>query len=147
MLSRLTKANRLRAAIVLALFYALCSVAPAAAFVFGDGSQVAHCLTGDDDHAQHAAKSREHSAANTHVHADGTSHVHAKPDAGKSGGHGKTSDSNCCGLMCVPALPAGLPDGNLPDVTRAAAVSSVLDGAAGQPAARLDRPPNSPLSL
>ena len=27
----------------------------------------------------------------------------------KSGGHGKTSDGNCCGLMCVTALPAGSP--------------------------------------
>jgi hypothetical protein len=148
MLSRLTKANRLRAAIVLALFYALCSVAPAAAFVFGDGSQVAHCLTGDDDHALHAAKPHEHTAANTHVHVDGTSHVHAKKsDAGKADDHGKTSDSKCCGLMCITALPASLANGNLPELPRMTAIAAVERYATGQPPVRLDKPPNSPLSL
>ena len=163
MLSRLSKAGRWRAAVLLALAYALCTLAPAASFAFGDGTLAAHCLTIDDHDGQQSAHSHEHhehSAGVAHTHADGTTHVHAEKaaatahshgqdagDGAKSNGHGKTSDGNCCGLMCVPALPAGLPDGNLPDLARAAAVSSVLDGAAGQPAARLDRPPNSPLSL
>lgn len=146
MLSRLTKANRLRAAIVLAFFYALCSVVPAAAFVFGDGSQVAHCLTADNDHALHAAKPHEHSAANTHAHADGTSHVHAKPDAGKSDEHSRTSDSKCCGLMCITALPASLPNNKLPELPRMTAIAPVERHATGQPAVRLEKPPNYPLS-
>ena len=162
MLSCLTKAARWRAAVLLALAYAVCTLAPAASFAFGDGTLAAHCLTIDDHDGLQSAHSphHEHSAGGTHTHADGTTHVHAEKvaatahshdqdagDGAKSGGQGKTSDGNCCGLMCVPALPAGLPDGNLPDLARAAAVSSVFDGLAGQPAVRLDRPPNSPLSL
>ena len=147
MLSRLTKANRLRAAIVLALFYALCSVAPAAAFAFGDGTRAAHCLTGDDDHGLHAAQPHRHAAASTHTHADGTSHVHGKKaDSGKSDESGKTSDGKCCGLICVSALPASLANSNFRDLPRMAAIAAVERNATGQPPVRLDRPPNTPLS-
>lgn len=148
MLSRLTKAKRLRAAIVLALFYALCSVAPAAAFAFGDGTRVAHCLTGDDDHGLHGAQPHEHAAASTHTHADGTSHDHGKKaDAGKPDENGKTSDGKCCGLICVSALPASFTNGNLPDLPRVASVAPVERYATGQPPGRLDRPPNTLLPL
>lgn len=163
MLSCLTRAGRWRAAVLLALAYALCTLAPAASFAFGDGTLAAHCLTinGHDGlQSSHSHEHHEHSAGVSHTHADGTTHVHAEKasltahshgddagDGAKSGGHGRTSDGNCCGLMCVTALPAGIPDGNLPDLPRAAAVSSVLDCPAGQPAARLDRPPNSSLPL
>lgn len=162
MLSRLSRGGRWKAAVLLTLAYALCTLAPAASFAFGDGTLAAHCLTiNDHDSLSAHSHKHQHSAGVAHTHADGTSQVHAEKvaaptahshghnagDGAKSGGHGKTSDGNCCGLMCVIALPAGLPDGNLPDLLRAAAVSSVLDGAAGQPAARLDRPPNSPLPL
>lgn len=143
----MTKANRLRAAIVMALFYAFCSVAPAAAYVFGDGTP-AHCLTGDDDHGLHGAQPHEHTAANAHVHSDGTSHDHGQAaDAGKSGEKGMPTDGKCCGLFCVSALPANLEVGNLPDPPRATSIISVERHATGQPPARLDRPPNTTLPL
>lgn len=148
MLSRLNKVRRWRAALLLALFYALCSVAPAASFAFGDGTRAAHCLTGDDDHGLHGAQPHEHPAAATHTHADGTSHDHGrKADAGKSDENGKSPDGKCCGLICVSALPASLANGNLPDLPRAATIAPVERYAAGQPPGRLDRPPNTQLSL
>lgn len=146
MLSRLTRTNRLRAAIVLALFYAFCSVAPAAAFTFGDASRAAHCLTGDDDHGLHAAQPHQHSAANAHVEDVGASHEHGRTDSGNPDKQKKTSDSRCCGLICVPTLAASTTNGNLPDVPRATAVAANEGHGAGQNPPRLDRPPNYPLS-
>lgn len=146
MLSRLTKTKRWKAAALLALFYALCTLTPSAAFAFGDGTLAAHCLTGNDDHALQAKHSHDHSSANVHTHADGMSHVHAtQPEPAKSE-HDKTSDGKCCGLMCVPALAASFAPGNLPDLPRVAAVATVERTATGQPPARLYRPPNYPLS-
>ena len=157
MLSRLTRSVRWRAAVTLAFAYALCTLAPAASFAFGDGTRAAHCLTANDDHGLQPAHSHQSSAGTVHTHADGTSHVHAhktvapaahqEADTAMPGAPGKTSDGKCCGLMCVTALPAALPDGNMPDLPRSEASSAILNGASGQPAARLDRPPNTPLSL
>src|SRR5215831_16285906 len=68
MLSVLAKTFRVKAAIVLAALYALCILAPAAAFAFSANPHVAHCLTeghvGVHDHGK------------VHVHADGTAHHH-----------------------------------------------------------------------
>src|SRR5215468_7660671 len=69
MLSVRTKTFRIKAASVLAVLYALCILAPAAAFAFSDNPAVAHCLTeghvGIHDHG-----------GKVHVHADGTPHQH-----------------------------------------------------------------------
>jgi hypothetical protein len=145
MLARLTRTNRLRAAIVLALFYAVCSIAPAAAFAFGDATRAAHCLTGDDDHGLHGTQPHQHSNANAHADA-GASHEHGNADSQNSDDHGKMSDSNCCGLICVPALAVGMSYGSMPDVPRSIAVSTNEGYGTGQIPPRLDRPPNYPLS-
>jgi hypothetical protein len=148
MLSRMTKANKLRGALSMALFYAFCSVAPAAAFAFGDGAQAAHCLTDGDYHGLRENRAHEHSAAKAHAHADGTSHDHVQTaDAGTADENGATSDGKCCGLFCVSALPAALAGGDLPDLPKAMSVAPVNRYGAGQPPVRLDRPPNTPLSL
>jgi hypothetical protein len=145
MLSRFTKAKRLKAAAVLALFYALCSVAPAAAFTFGDGSRTAHCLSQNDDHGLHAVGAHQHSAVNMHSHEDGTAHVHGKKTDSEdsSSEHGNKSETQCCGLICLSALPASVTDGNLPDLPHIAAIGIVERRLAGQLPVRLDRPPNS----
>ena len=147
MLSRLTKTKRWKAAVLLALFYALCTLTPSATFAFGDGTPTAHCLTGDNDHGLHAKQMHEAAAAKVHTHADGTSHVHGqKTESGTSDEHGKTSDSKCCGLMCVSAIQATVATGDLPDLPRVATVAAIERNATGQPPVRLYRPPNSPLS-
>src|SRR2546422_5457756 len=74
-MSALTKTLRVKAAIVLAVLYVLCILAPAVAFALSDNPAVAHCLTeghvGVHDHgAQH-----EH-GGKLHVHGDGTAHQH-----------------------------------------------------------------------
>lgn len=133
----------------MALFYAFCSVAPAAAFAFGDGAQAAHCLTdGGDDRGLRENRAHEHNAAKAHAHADGTSHDHGQTaDAGTADENGAISDGKCCGLFCVSALPAALAGGDLSDLSKAMSVAPVNRYGAGQPPVRLDRPPNTSLSL
>ena len=134
----------MKGAVLMALFYAFCSLAPAAAFAFGDGSQTAHCLIGDDDHGLHGARHHEHTAAAPHTHADGTTHDHGQTaNAGKSDRKDTSSDGSCCGLFCVSALPANSAIADLPYLPPAASVAAVENYAAGQPAARLDRPPST----
>lgn len=140
MLSLMTKVARWRAAAVLALFYAFCSVAPAAAFAF-DAARAVHFLAGDDTRGLRTAQSDKSAA--THDHADGTSHMHGKKaDAGKPGQNGKSPDTKCCGLICLVALPANFANGDLPGLPRMSAVAAIEWYAAGQPPGRLDRPPN-----
>src|SRR5438034_10900509 len=75
MLSVLTKTFRAKAAIVVAVLYALCILAPAVAFALSDNPAIAHCLTeGHVGVHDHGAK-HEH-GGELHVHADGTAHQH-----------------------------------------------------------------------
>ncbi len=145
MLARLTRTGRLRAAIVLTLFYAFCSVAPSVAMSFGDAARAAHCLTGDDAHGLRGTQPHLHAAASGHAEANGP-HEHGGLDGQSSDDHGKTSDTKCCGLICVPALAASLSGVIMPDVPRAVAIATNEGRGAGQIPPRLDRPPNYPLS-
>src|SRR5262245_63669812 len=87
MLSALTRTFRVKAAIVLAALYALCILAPAAAFAFSDNPAVAHCLTeghvGVHDHggkvhvpADGTAHQQDADGTAHQHHADGTAHQH-----------------------------------------------------------------------
>ena len=139
MFIRVTKAMRSRVASMLALLYLLCVLAPVAAFAFGDGSRAAHCLT-DDNHGLRSVHVHVHDGK-AHVHEDGTSHEHSKaPD-------GKSSDGQCCGLVCLSALPASISQVEPPVLPALVAVSANQEDVAGKPPDRLYRPPISPLSL
>src|SRR5512145_2486677 len=106
MLIRLTRAMRSRAAVTLAVLYMLCVLIPAAALALGDGSRAAHCITADHhglravhghEHANHGHATQEPAGGKVHLHDDGTSHEHSKAPVGKS------SDAQCCGLVCLSA--------------------------------------------
>ena len=103
MLVKLTKVLRRRAASLLVVLYALCVVAPAGALALGDAGRAAHCLTEDHHASQHT---HAHKQTAEHLHADGTSHQHSHTQDQDSGG----ANSSCCGLMCLPALPAAFGD-------------------------------------
>jgi hypothetical protein len=136
---------RLRAASVLALLYALCVLAPAAAFAFGDGSRAAHCVT-DGNHGLrsvhvHGPDGHEHADGTLHVHDDGSTHEHSKaPDD-------KSPDAQCCGLVCLSALPASVAGITSPMLPAMIANPTLQEDIAGEPPDRLYRPPISPLSL
>lgn len=126
---------RIRAAGVLVVLYALCVLAPAAAFAFGDNAKAAHYLTDENNGLAHV-----HST--THAHDDGTAHQHADDsDEQQSGATG-----SCCGLFCLSALA---PYADLPSVQpELLALVRSLDatGIIGQAPDRLYRPPDALLS-
>lgn len=140
MLGRLNGATRVRAAAVLALLYALCAFAPAAAFAFGDGSRAAHCLT-DTNHGLQSINVLEH--APSHVDQGDATHAHAQTP-GSSDHHGKASaDGNCCGLVCLSALPTATVAMDFPVPVYAAAVLVLPESPTGQGPILPYRPPNS----
>jgi hypothetical protein len=129
MLKALRAGLGFRVAVAIAVFAALCLVAPPAVMAFGHGSNTVHCLTNADvaDHGMHGG------AAPTH-HGD-----HDKMPG--------TSAPGCCGLYCLSALPLGSAP-VVEDLALAPALSPPVETilSAGL-AARLDRPPISPLSV
>jgi hypothetical protein len=150
MLSVPTKAFRIRAAIALAVLYALCILAPSAAFALSNNPSVAHCLT--EGHVG----AHVHGGT-THIHADGTAHQHHGDGAAHrhhhedgttpSGDDGKGSVANCCGLFSVVAIPGepGLELG--PSSPASVLAPSPRAALSGRGPDRLYRPPISLLSL
>jgi hypothetical protein len=141
-MSALTKTLRVKAAIVLAVLYALCILAPAVAFALSDNPAVAHCLTeGHVGVHDHGAK-HEH-GRKLHVHADGTAHQHhddgAVPQPSRD--DGKAAIASCCGLFSVVAIP-GEPVPSFGSDRFASVVLPVLGEAlSGRGPKRINRPP------
>lgn len=133
----------MRAAALLALAYLLCLLAPPAAFAFGDGSRAAHCLTEDNHGLPHVHPQSD--VGQAHVHGSGTSHVHQKQVAAtKTNSQDTTADGQCCGLVCLSAIPTLLPDVTTPVAQGEEAIVVVPGDASGQTPALLYRPPNNP---
>jgi hypothetical protein len=160
MLSVPTKSFRVKAAIALAALYALCVLAPSAAFAFSNSPSIAHCLIeGHDaiavhDHTTPAAHDHGTAAAHDHggkmhVHADGTTHQHhddGQVPKSPSGG-GKADVATCCGLFSVVAI-AGEPDLILGSSGHASVLRPPLrEALSGRGPERINRPPISLLSL
>jgi hypothetical protein len=134
----LTKLFRTRAAILIALAYAFCVLAPSAALAVANNPASFRCL---DD--LNAMSTPSHHEGLSHAHADGTVHHHDQsgvPDH-HSGTGGKANDGSCCGLFCVSALPhdPGLTFGV--STPASPAPSAVSRGLAGRAPAPLHRPP------
>jgi hypothetical protein len=160
MLSAVAKTVRIRAAITLAALYALCILAPAAAFAFSDNPAVAHCLTeghvGIHEHSgkhDHGGTAHVHADGTTHQHhadgtahrhhADGTAHQHHDDGAAPqpSGDDGKAPIATCCGLFSVVAI-SGEP---VPSLGFYSLASVVLpppgEALSGRGPERINRPP------
>lgn len=119
MLVCLSRAKRFRAGRLLALIYMLCVLAPDISFAFSDGTRDAPCLT-DEDHVVGFMHVHEAVPVVQHVHGDGHRHEHigtlpadhadvksaAAETSSPFGGEHKTRRSQCCGMVCVSALPA-----------------------------------------
>jgi hypothetical protein len=138
MLSLLTKKFRINAAVVVAVLYALCVLAPSVALAFPD-SMATHCLI--DDLA--GASPHEHGVT-AHVHADGIKHQHPGVSAHKtSGDENKGHGADCCGLFSVVAIPGTvtliLGSANLTPV----AFPALEESLRGRGPERINRPPIS----
>ncbi len=159
MLVRLTRTHRLKAGWILALAYLLCVLAPTISYALPGEHSVAPCLT-DDNHVPGMV--HVHNEMPTkHVHKDGQVHEHSATHshAGSDGNHhpvsmamdSKTapekaphsSDGQCCGLMCVSALPANLVDIVTPSVPMAVCEAEGYREVTDNAPSRLYRPPIS----
>lgn len=125
----------MRAGWLVALAYLFCVLAPAISFALPGGYATPYCLT-DDDHVPgvvhvHDEGIVQHVQKDGHVHdySDVQSHAHAaaehhatsvalNDDSGPTKAP-HSSDGQCCGLMCVTALPATLVDVAKPSVPKA----------------------------
>ena len=124
MFVRLTRAKRLRAGRIIALVYMLCILAPTLSFALPGAHAVFLCLT-DANHVPgvmhlHAGTPVAHRHADGHVHDHAMAHSQASPSdsvaaikastaseqSPSRGSH--SSDGQCCGLMCLSAIPATL---------------------------------------
>ena len=117
MFIRLTRARRWKAGWLLAFAYLLCVLAPTISFALPGSHAVAPCLT----NASHVP-GVVHVHKNSHAHVHSGGHSHAKFDGDQrsismalkaksvpeKAPH--SSDGQCCGLMCITALPATLID-------------------------------------
>jgi len=129
MLKALRAGLGFRVATAIAVFAALCLIAPPAVMAFGHGKTTAHCLTNADvaGHGMHKTATPKHQNDHDKL-----------PETGAPG---------CCGLYCLSALTlASSP--MVEDLAVAPALSPPLETIlSGGLAARLDRPPISSLSV
>lgn len=127
----------------MAALFALCLLAPVAAFALSDSAAAAHCLT-----LAEAPKAESESHGHPHGdidHADHAAMTHEAVDHGalaSSGGDDHALPGKCCGLFCVSALA--------PPVFGVAAMHLVVASEVAMPTAtsllgrssnRIDRPP------
>lgn len=153
MLTRLTRTRRLVTARLLALAYLFCVLAPALSFAFAGAAHAAPCLT-QDGHGRGIVHVQENAAgASQHVHADGHFHHHlavaeaaehaaaAAQPVSPAVDHHKSAGGQCCGMVCVSALPAALTDVVRPDAPRSICVSANYRAIADNTPPQHYRPP------
>jgi hypothetical protein len=141
-MSALTKTLRVKAAIVLAVLYAFCILAPAVAFALSDNPAIAHCLTEGHVGVHDHGTKHEH-GGKLHVHADGSTHQHHDDGVAPqpSGNDSKAAIATCCGLFSVVAIPGEpIPSFGLHGL--ASVVLPVLaEALSGRGPERINRPP------
>jgi hypothetical protein len=159
MLLRLTRKKRLKAGWIVTLAYLLCVLAPTISYALPGEHSMAPCLT-DDAHVPgmvhiHNEMPTKHVHADGQVHEHSATHSHASSDgdhrsmsiamdaksAPQKGPH--SSDGQCCGLMCVSALPATLIDIVTPSVPTAVCEAEGYREVTDNAPSRLYRPPIS----
>jgi hypothetical protein len=124
MFTSLTRLRRLRAGWIVALTYLLCVLAPTLSFALPGSRAVSPCLTDAAIVRMHLDAPVQHVRIDGHGHDHANAHLHANPGdldhspstAIKSVNAPHSSDGQCCGLMCVTALPATLNDIAKPSV-------------------------------
>ena len=151
LLTRLIKADRSKVGKLLALLYLLCVLAPSLGFAFSAGAPAASCLV-EDGHGDGVAVVDEDAVAYVragHGVQDRSAHFQAAHDKGRgersenaADHHKKSSQGQCCGMLCVNALAAEVAELiNPPTLTSRWELAAYRRTADNDPAA-LYRPPN-----
>ncbi len=154
MLVRLTRTKRMRAGWLIALAYLLCVLAPTISYALPGTHTPARCLTGENH-----VPGMVHVHSEQHVHADGYTHDHAAAQGLSTGDDHSismtsdtipvpekaphSSDGQCCGLMCVTAIPAAVVDIVKPSAPTAICEAEGYRNGADSAPPRLYRPPIS----
>lgn len=145
MLFVLNKNFRIKAALAVALLYAVCILAPHAAMALGSAG-AAHCLT-DSSTLAHVHKSKAssspHARANGETHHHGSASHHHDDGNQSSNEDGKSKDHSgtCCGLFCVTAITANDAIFLAPNLSLSTNLQCTGDSLAGRGPGRLNRPP------
>lgn len=134
----LTKNFRMRAAILIALVYAFCALAPSAALTLNGSPKAFHCLAelaGMTMPAGHASIAHDNMQGAPHHHS-------AKDVADKNApSHDKAHTASCCGLFCMSALAYEPGIIFTVSVPSSPALPAAAVGLAGCGPSRLHRPP------
>lgn len=161
MLVRLTRAKRLRAGWLLAILYLLCALAPGISLAFAATGGTPHCLTDGDHrvdtlHVQtHIRDAMQFVRETDEVHVNSVEQMQFgksnKDDEMKpivetstptSNPH-KTPGPQCCGMLCLSALPAAIIDIAVPSAPTSLRDPENCRGFADRAPPRLYRPPIS----
>lgn len=147
---------KVKAARLLVALYAFCVIMPVAGFAFGDSAMAAHCLTGMSPGVVQLQRPA-HQQGDAQAHQDHAHHDMDHQTAAMSGddapridhagmkGHAGTPD--CCGVMCVSALPASMFELTPRTMIHASVVVSSDAGISGEAPDLPYRPPIVPLSI
>jgi hypothetical protein len=134
MLSVLNRKLRLKAAVFLAVLYALTVLAPHMALAFTGPGGYVHCLTQKNG-------AHTHTASSDHKHADGSAHSHAGEESPPDSQESQGPAAACCGLFSVTALTSE-PRVVLPAPQVASRILPFpSNGVDGQGPGRIIRPP------
>ena len=162
MFVRLTRAKRLRAGCLLALIYLFCVLAPGISFAFSDGARTEPCLA-SENHGLSIVHVHEYGeGASQNVHRDG--HVHEYPGGeaqfnnwknldsailaadetpAPANDHHKAPGAQCCGIVCLSALPTTVVDVVKPMMPRSVCASENYRSVADRAPLQHYRPPIS----
>jgi hypothetical protein len=135
---RLTRKLRTRTALLIALVYAFCVLAPAATLALTDSPSVFHCLPKIETSAIPA----EHGSA-AHMHADNTVHEHTPSNAADhhADKNGKADAGTCCGLFCISGLAHNIVVTLGPSEPASSSVQMPVKDLTGRAPHPLHRPP------
>jgi hypothetical protein len=157
-LARISRSNRYRAGRIIALIYLFCVLAPSFAFAFGNARLSEHCLFDDGlvaglTYQLDAGSSATSVHSSTHQNAgDHAMHHHhgamqmadeSIPAVPQHSHHHTTMDQQCCGMLCIAAMPVAVIEVATPRRPYAFMLPEAGRHLAGSAPARLYRPPIS----
>jgi hypothetical protein len=138
-------ARQWRVAATFVAAYLFCMLAPPLALAFADSAGALHCLTARHEHRSPVAAAEKVGtphAHEAHSHHDAAGqHDHHGHDTGAPPASGMDAAANCCGYLCLSAIPVGpVPCVGLQE-RMAAAEALAGPSIAGRGPDRIDRPP------
>lgn len=160
MLTRLSRSERYRAGWIAALSYLFCVLAPSFAFAFGNAHLSEHCLFDDSpvagptyqpDVASNDASADSSDRQPASHHADALHHHRGSmqmadestPATPHHNHHHTTLDQQCCGMLCIAAMPVALTEVAMPSAPRAFLMPEARRHLIESGPAQLYRPPIS----